>query len=142
MKSPFAELQNPDKSLEFALRDSAPVAEFPSGLHDSIMRAVKNARCKEGSAISGFDVMRRFVQVRWLPITGLNALVIVGIWLIVQNRTEHVVSPLPEISTAFTASQKVVDALPSVTVGALSDELDKVNQDLNRTADFLLATLP
>jgi hypothetical protein len=106
------------------------------------MRAIKNTRHEERAADFSFDVFRRFVQVRWLPITGLASLVIVGIWLTVQNRTEHAVSPLPEISTAFTASQEVVDALPSVTVGPLSDELEKVNQDLNRTADFLLATLP
>jgi hypothetical protein len=81
----------------------------------------------------------------WLPASALVALALAGIWLVLQHRpvqTKPGPKSLPEISTAFNASQEIVDALPSATVGPLSDELDNVGRDLDRTAEFLLATLP
>lgn len=145
MKSPFAKFQNPNESLETALRESAPKTQFPPALHKSIMRAVHVARRNETSQVPEFGIFRRLVEIKWVPVTALTALILLGTWFALHNRPEQAASDLqtlPEISTAFTASQEVVDALPSATIGPLSDELNKVNQDFNRTAEFLLATLP
>jgi hypothetical protein len=145
MKSPLVKTQNSQKAVESALRDSVPGGEYPAGLHESIMRAVNAVRRDNRTAVSGIGLFQRFAKISWLPVTGFASLAILGIWLVLHNRSEQTNpgSPsLPEISTAFTASQEMVDALPSVTVRPLSDEWDKVNQDLSRTADFLLATLP
>lgn len=109
------------------------------------MRAVNTARTEESVADFRFHMIRRFARNLWLPAAGFAALVVVGTWLSLHNHRQQPTpgsTSLPEISTAFTAGQEVVDALPSVTVGPLSDELDKVNLDVSRTASFLLATLP
>ena len=77
--------------------------------------------------------------------TGLAGLVVVGVGLFLYNTlqaTRQNRLAVSQISAAFSASREVVEALPTVTVGPLSDELVKVNQDLDRTAEFLLATLP
>jgi hypothetical protein len=127
------------------MRESAPRTEFPATLHNSIMRAVDAVHCEQRKQVSSLGMLQRFAKIRWLPLTGIAGLVLLGALIAIHNRPEQSSSnpqTLPQISAAFTAGQEVVDALPSVTVGPLSEELDKVNQDLDRTAEFLLATLP
>jgi hypothetical protein len=142
MRPPFAKFRNSDEPLETALRASAPKTEFPDDLHSSIMQAVRAAHREERTHVSRLSIFLRVAKIRWLPIPGLAGLVLVCVLLALHNNPERTISnaqALPRISAAF---QEVVDALPSVTVGPLSDELDKVNQDLDRTAEFLLATFP
>jgi len=142
MKSPFVKFGNPDEVLETALRSAPPRAEFPPELHDSIMDAVHAIRAERPSA-SGIEIFRRLIKVSWIPVTGFAGLVVLGALLTIHNRpTPTIKSPFSEISDAFATSQKLVDSLPAVAVGPLSDELDKVNRDLDRTAEFLIATLP
>jgi len=145
MKSPFAKLPKSDDALETALRGSPPRNEFPPQLHDSIMRAVQPAQRAESTEVSGIGIFRRFIMVAWIPVTGFGGLVLLAVLLSIHNRpvaTTQNPQPLPEVSQAFAAGQELIDSLPSVAVGPLSDELDKVNRDLDRTAEFLLATLP
>jgi hypothetical protein len=145
MKSPFAKFQNSDETLESALRGSPPRTEFPPDLHDSIMRAVHAADRAERSELSSIGIFQRFIKVGWIPVTGFVGLVLLGVMLSIHNHpvaTTQNPQPLAELSQAFTTGQELMDSLPSVTVGPLSDELDKVNRDLDRTAEFLLATLP
>jgi hypothetical protein len=110
------------------------------------MRSVRGARNEAETKESGFAMFQRFATIRWLPLTGFAALALLGIWLAFRHYSESPTTSnnqsLPKISSAFVMSQELMDSLPSVTVGPLSDELDKVNQDLDRTAEFLLATLP
>ena len=94
----------------------------------------------------GWDLREAgFRRIRWLGASAFAALVLLGVWLATHHHSEQASSnaqSVVEISRAFTASQELVDALPSAAVGPLSDELDRVNRDLARTAEFLLATLP
>jgi len=144
MKSPFAKFRNSDEALETALRDYTPESEFPPELHHSIMRAVKAAN-REGTQISGSTRFQAFVNAYWLPATGFAGLVLLGVLISIHSRpiaTSQNPQPLAEISNAFARGQELMDSLPSVTVGPLSDELVKMNRDLDRTAEFLIATLP
>jgi hypothetical protein len=145
MKSPFVKFGNSDKILETVLRGSPPRSEFPSELHDSIMNAVHTAQRAESTSASVIEMFQSFLKPRWLPITGFAGLILLGVLLTIHHRTATTIQnpqPLSEISNAFATSQELVDSLPSVAVGPLSDELDKVNRDLDRTAKFLIATLP
>jgi hypothetical protein len=146
MKSPFAKLRRCADSLEAALRGSPPKSEFPPALHNSIMRAIQATHREERSQAFVFAIFQRFANIRWLPITGFAALALLGSWLALHHSSAKPpissAQSFPEISSAFATSQELMDSLPSVTVGPLSDELDKVNHDLDRTAEFLLATLP
>jgi hypothetical protein len=145
MKSPFAKFPNSNDALESALRGSAPKLEFPPELHDSIMYAVHATDRTERTKVSAMGLLQRLIKVGWFPISGFAGLVLFAVLLLIHNRpvaTTHDPQPLAEISKAFTTGQEFVDALPSVTVGPLSDELEKVNRDLDRTAEFLIATLP
>jgi len=144
MKSPFAKIRNAE-ALESALRGSPPGTEFPPQLHDSIINAVHTAQRAESTEASGVAMIQRFIKIGWVALGGFAGLVLLGVLLSIQNHpvaTTQNPQPLAEISEAFATSQELMDSLPSVTVGPLSDELDKVNRDLGRTAEFLLATLP
>jgi hypothetical protein len=145
MKSQFDKFGNSDEALESALRDSAPRSEFPPDLHNSIMNAIHSAHRAESTSVSVIEMLQSHLKARWLPVTGFAALVVVGVLLTIYNRPVPTIQnpqPLSEISNAFSTSQELVDSLPSVAVGPLSEELDKVNRDLDRTAEFLIATLP
>jgi hypothetical protein len=138
MKSPFVKFQNSDKALDTALRESAPKTELPTTLHASILRAVhaidREQRCRD----TGLARFQHLIRTGWMPVTGFAALVLLSLSLSLYNRPEPTVNP----ESLTQMSREVVDALPSVSVRPLSEELDKVNQDLDRTAEFLLATLP
>ncbi len=144
MKSQFAEFRNADEALESALRDSAPRSEFPPELHDSIMNAVHTAHRAESTQVSDIGMLQRFIK-SWVPVAGFAGLVLLGVLLSIHNHPVATIQnpqPLAEMSKAFATTREFVDSLPSVAVGPLSDELDKVNRDLDRTAEFLIATLP
>ena|SRR5689334_20716441 len=144
MKSRPDKFTNSHEGLETVLRES-PKTAIPCTLHNSIMRAVYAADRDHRVLVSGFARFWRFLQIRWIPVSGFAGIILVGLLLTFQNRSEtrnRSSQAVTQISAAFSASQEVVDALPSVTVGPLADEVDKMNQDLDRTAEFLLATLP
>jgi hypothetical protein len=145
MKSRPDKFTNSDEALEMMLRESPPRTAVPGTLHNSIMGAINAAKNEDRISVSGFARFWRFLQNRWMPVSGLAGIILLGLLLAFHNRSEtrnRNSQALTQISAAFSASQEAVNALPSVTVGPLSDELDKVNRDLDRTAEFLLATLP
>jgi hypothetical protein len=171
MKSSFAKFRASKAVLESALRQARRDVEVPATLHDSIMRAVDRMTTSarrvhhpfpegEGWGKGEGDVRQpkllrfrlaalmrgaQLARPRWLPVSALAVVVLIGAWLAAHHPAGPATSntqSLPEISTAFTTSREIVDALPSATVGPLSNELDNVNRDLDRTAEFLLATLP
>jgi hypothetical protein len=146
MKSPFAKLRDSADSLEAVLRGSPPKSELPPTLHNSIMRAIAAAHREETTQVFGFTISERFARIRWVPITGFAALALLGSWLAFHHSSAKPpissAQSFSEISSALARSQELMDSLPAVTVGPLSDELDKANDDLERTAKFLLATLP
>jgi len=145
MKFWRAETRIVNNAVESALRQSAPEAVLPPDLHRSIMRAVRATRQPERRQPFMFAIVRRFKMSGVLSVTGFAALIMLVSWLVLHNRPQSTIpnsQALTELSTVFNASRDIVDTIPSVTVGPLSDELDRVNLDLNRTADFLIATLP
>lgn len=156
MKSWFAKSQGSHDALDSALRRATPKVEIPVSLHGSIMQAVdRGVTCasrvsdplsKGGDARWSFRLrLFRGIRIGWLPVSAsiVAALLALGLFLHYRPGQPRLnTHSLAEISTTLTASQEIVDALPSATVGPLSQELENVNEDLDRTADFLLATLP
>lgn len=109
------------------------------------MRAVRAANLERPTRLSAIVLLQRLARIGLIPLTGLTTVIVLGFWLALHNgpaKNSSTPRSMPDISTAFTRSQEMVKALPSVAVGPLSDELDKVNRDLDRTTDFLLAAVP
>ncbi len=125
-----------------ALKESAPPPAAPAWLHGSIMGAVRAAaRPAPGLA-----------ALRWAPAAGLGLALALASAVVVWTRS-HSVKPPPGAPMAITQALgapgtalelggRVTRAVPSGMVAPLSDELERLNRDLDQTAQFLLANLP
>jgi hypothetical protein len=122
-------------ALDQELRKSVPQAEPSPALHASIMREVRTAA---RAATPG----RRLAVLRWLPAPALATL-LCALWVWhhasvpAQSR-----SALESASTALAASREMAQAAPVSALAPLTEEWQRLNKDLDNTAQFLLATLP
>ena len=125
-------------ALDWALNETAPKLHAPPSLHRSIMRAVQAAE-RPAAAPRGLSFLR------WLPAPALVALALLVAW----NSQRGPARPPTRNSQSLVAATSALEmggqmaqTLPSAVVAPLADELEKVHQDLDNTAKFLLASLP
>jgi len=125
-------------ALDHALKASVPKVQAPPALHGEIMRAV---RATEQSAA----VPQGVSLLRWWPAPVLVAAALFVVW---QAQRTPVRLPaqdaqsLAEATSALEMGGEMARSAPSAVVALLSDELDRLNRDLDKTAQFLLASLP
>jgi hypothetical protein len=122
-------------ALDRDLRKSVPQAEPSPALHTSIMCAVRRS-ARPAVAVRHPSVLR------WLPAPALAAL-LCAFW--VWHRASAPApsrSALESASMALAASGEIVQAAPGTAMGPLTEEWQRLNKDLDNTAQFLLATLP
>jgi hypothetical protein len=116
--------------IERELITSRPRVECPAFLHSSIMGAV---RASAGTAV------RAGHSLGWWPAAAVGLILLllsVGVTLqFVQRRSLALVGDPA-------ALQRHVADLPVVVLSPLSDELNRLDLDVQNTADFLLASLP
>jgi len=106
---------------------------MPPALHHSIMRSVRASIRPEAQG--------RFPNLlRWLPAPTLAAIALV-VGLAVFHRS-HSQQPLPPAATVLEAGHEIAQAVPGAVMTPLTEEWRKLNQDLDNTARFLLASLP
>jgi hypothetical protein len=126
-------------ALDRALKQTVPKPDTPPSLHSSIMRAVRVA--ERPAAETG----RELTLLRWLPASVVAVLVVMVAWYVARGPARLPMQDAQSLAVATTALEmggQVAQAVPSAVVTPLSDELEKVNRDLNSTAQFLLASLP
>ena len=124
--------------LDRALKETAPKAEAPVWLHGSIMQAVRAAQ-------SPVTAERRPNLLRWLPAPALALMLLLATFLAMHRpaRTpEQNAQSLAAATSALHFGNQMVQTMPSAMVAPLSDELIRLNRDLGKTAQFLLASLP
>jgi hypothetical protein len=126
------------KALDRALKQAPPRPQAPPGLHRSIMQAVRVAERTQAEP-------RGLAVLRWVAAPLVAAVVLVVIW---QGLRGPVASPsegtqsLAAATTALEMGGQLAQAAPSAVVAPLSDELARLNRDLDNTAQFILASLP
>ncbi len=125
-------------ALDRDLRATAPKAEAPASLHRSIMRAVRAADPPgEAEGAPGF--------LRWLIAPAAAVIALLVVWQSVRGPGQPSPPKPPPLAAAANALEmggQMVQAVPSAVVAPLADELERLNQDLDNTAQFLLASLP
>jgi hypothetical protein len=130
-----------------ALRTEPRNVVPPSSLHRDIMRSVREARAKEMSEV---NPSRGWSAWRLAPASAIAACVTVA-WLVAQHHGSGPVSKpgnhatLESLAVAQSALEmggQITRTIPDAMVSPLTDELERVNQDLTSTANFLLASLP
>ena len=125
-------------ALDRALTETAPKAEAPVGLHGSIMQSVRAAQRPTTAP-------RQPNLLRWLPAPALALILLVAAFLAMHRpaRTaEQDAQSLTAATSALHFGNQMVQTMPSAMVAPLSDELNRLNLDLDKTAQFLLASLP
>jgi hypothetical protein len=79
---------------------------------------------------------------RWLAASALVLALCFGVWRLANRPAGAGQVPLAAAGTALDFSEQVAQDMPARVVAPLSDEWQRVNQDLENTAEFLLASLP
>jgi hypothetical protein len=132
------DLEQEMTALDRALKETAPKPQAPPSLHRSIMQAVR-ATERPAPAPGGLSFLK------WLPAPALVALALLVVWH-AQRGTVRPPAPDPRSLAAATAALEMggqmAQAMPSAVVAPLKDELERLNRDLDNTAQFLLASLP
>jgi hypothetical protein len=125
-------------ALDRGLKETAPRAEAPASLHQSIMQAVRAANRPVAAP-------RQPSVLRWVPVPVFAVLLVLVVVWVLQSPVRPPVQtaqPLAAATTALHLGNQVVRTMPTAVVAPLSDELDRLNRDLDKTAQFLLASLP
>jgi hypothetical protein len=125
-------------ALDRELRRTVPEPDAPASLHRSIMAAVR---------ASGAPAATRPMPaaVRWLPAPALLAVGLLVSWFVLHRPAAPPVSGAPGLDAAAAAlvtGGQIAQAAPAAVVAPLSDELERLNKDLQNTAQFLLASVP
>jgi hypothetical protein len=126
------------KAVDRALKQCPPKPEAPAGLHRSIMHAVRTAE-RPAAAPAGLAFLR------WAPVPLAAALALVAVWLALRGPAAlptQATQSLAGATTALEMSGQLAQTVPSAVVAPLSEELARLNQDLDYTAQFILASLP
>jgi hypothetical protein len=124
--------------LDRALKQDLPEPQAPPGLHGSIMQAVRVAK-RPRAEPSGLAFLR------WVTAPVVAALVLVAVWQALHGPARPPAQGTQSLAVATTAlemSGQLVQTMPSAVVAPLSDELERLNRDLDNTAQFILASLP
>lgn len=129
-------------ALDQALANLPSESAIPPSLHGSIMRAVRAARCPS-------PTRRTRGWWLWLPATAGAAAVLIGLFWWVRPAAKHptpanqpIAKTLVAPATALALGDPVNWPMPISGVAPLTEELDRLNHDLDKTAQFLLACLP
>lgn len=126
-------------ALDGALKQTAPRSQAPPSLHGSIMRAVRAAEHP------GAEARRGLTFLRWLPVPVVALLALLVVWHVARGPVRVPVQDTQSLTVATTALEmggQMARAVPSAVVSPLAEELEKVNRDLDSTAQFILANLP
>ncbi len=121
------------RTLNLDLKGGPIPAKLPVALHSGIMRAVV------GAQRSGAPTGLSFVW-RWLPAPALVLLVLAGFWWPMRRAPGP--DPLAPASAVLQAGQQVTQTMPAAVLAPMSDEWQRVSRDLDKTAQFLWASLP
>ena len=121
------------QSLDRQLR-GAELPPAPTGLHASVMRAVRVAgQSHEPRAASS--------MLWWLPASAVALIAALVLWQPGSRRSAES-DTLAVATAALEQSQELSQKAPSVALGPLSEEMNLLNQDLRNTIEFLMASVP
>jgi hypothetical protein len=126
-------------ALDHALRRTVPEPKAPTSLHCSIMRAVARATKRSSAA------RRERGILHWAPAPVFALIVVFAAWWVLNSpmrQSAQNTQSLAAVTTALEIGGQMAQTVPSAMVAPLSVELERLNRDLDNTAQFLLASVP
>lgn len=132
----LSQFEERTRALDRRLLETRPQPEPLPFLHQAIMRSVAES--------SGMGPSRpQRWRLGWLAAPALAALLAVGLWWAFKPA-----SPPPDaqalaaVSSTLETGSEMTRTAAADLLAPLSDELDRVNHDLDHTAQFLLSSVP
>lgn len=124
------------EALVGALRRAAPQPKTPPALHSAIMGAVRASECSAA-------VRPLRLGWQWIAPAGAAALFVIGtLWFHHREASPTRMNGVPSVALALEGGHDLAQTIPAAVTAPLSDELARLNADLGRTEQFLLANLP
>ena len=134
----WAEFRREMAEIEAELKRPLQEQPAPSGMHSTIMRLVR----QESEAGREKSTLSSAVS-RWAFAGGLTVILCLSL---AKMRTPPVATsadtPLTAAASALDIGRRVTSDAPAQAVAPLSAEMENLNQDLKRTMEFLLASVP
>jgi hypothetical protein len=142
-RSELAQFEQSIRVVDHRLKAARPAQDVPPDLHAQIMGAVRAESRKAAS--SQWRLWRR-----WLPAPALAVLAFIVVWQAPDAPEPAPVPPqtvvrTPSLSGAAAALEfghNLAQKAPLAAVAPLEQEMEMLAQDLLKTAEFLLASLP
>ena len=132
------------REMERQLQETRDLGSTPSDLHDSIMHAVRMQG--EGTVVLPPRRREAFAWLKWVALPGSALILLLGFLVIRQNHSA--LAPSSQVSTGLFApaqalqlSENLTATLPSALT-PLSEELARVQKDVDSTTEFLVSSLP
>ena len=127
------------KALDQALQAGAPVCpEMPRSLHYSIMNAIRATEASITPRPAGMGLV-------WVAAPALALLVVLSTVWLASHQESPPVPASESVNAALSSLQRggdIARTMPSIVLAPMARELDSVNQDVEQTANFLMASLP
>ncbi len=124
-----------DGRLERALNSGPPDDMAPASLHGSIMDALRTSPASQPMVAGGRAALRLLAALAL-------ALPLVFVWSAVRSRRPDVRAPLGTAVAALQVGQEAPQIAAAVALRPLADEMGRLNQDLDETTRFVLASIP
>lgn len=132
------ELQRYEKdcaALETALRQGVPQCDPPAELHRAVVSALRASQPPATPA-----PVLWWLRSRLAPAALLAVALLAGIWLVKRPVSEpRTTAAVPPVTLAFDGQ---LELLHSDVTAPLTEELARLDSDLDHTTQFLLANLP
>jgi hypothetical protein len=132
---------NTPRDIEVALRSKPPLFEAPADLRDDVMRQVR----LESRQLARPLPKQPFLAWRWAFVPAAAAAVLLAVAV---NRDSDRGNRGPEAASLHAASQvlasenRIAGDFTAAIISPLHEELTRVDTDLKRVADHLLASVP
>jgi hypothetical protein len=124
------------RAVEWALREGKPEPEPVPFLHGAIMRRLTEAQEQASPRAKSRLLLR-------LAAPAVAVLLVVGLWSALKRPGPVPPPPsMASLGSTLEMGNEMTRSLSAGLLAPLSEELDHVNQDLDTTAAFLLASVP
>jgi len=130
------------QALDHALRVQLPKPGASASLHASIMRAVRAAGCVPATET-------RSLWPRWIAVAAPVVLALTGLFLAseffrIPNDGMQPDNPrnLAAASSALELGGNLVREAPAIAMSQLSEEMQRLDSDVAKAKEFLVASLP
>ncbi len=124
------------RRLDQTLRDTgSPIGEAPANLHASIMSAVRH----QATASHSKSVLS---MLRWLPAPALAVLLIWAIVHLFHTASDPGAETFASTISSLNRGMEMAQTTPQDFMAPLSDELQRLNRDVEEAKSFLMASLP